>query len=186
MRFVRRVGGFFVNFPLALTILILALVIVHFLLAIVWPNLNVAAALAISDVTDPRSTLSALALGVAAVAAMVGGFAGVVVVFGLGSENDRFRLLRTKGGRRLRASWISVVLSSFAAAFGAVVSSVIVVASSIESGLWVLEFCLLVAAHAAIRLTALLAALTQIVDAVDREADRKTHEIPKASLIPQK
>jgi len=124
-----------------------------------------------------------LALGVAGVSAMVGGFAGVVVVFGLGSENDRFRLLRRKGSRRLRANWISVVLSSFAGAFGALIAAVIVVGFGAEAGMWVLEVCILVTAHAAIRLTGLLAGLAGIVDSEDEDHDRAVNTVRTSEII---
>ena len=186
MRYLRKVSGLFVDFPIAVSIVLVALVFGHLWLSQTFPRINIAAALAGSSLSDPRDTLTSLSLGVAGVSAMVGGFAGVVVVFGLGSENDRFRLLRQGGGRRLRASWISVVLSSFAAAFAAVVSAVMVVGFGIEPGMWVLEGCLLFAAHGAIRLTALLAGLAGIVDQSDKDADRAKRTTSIASLIPDK
>lgn len=186
MKALRRIGAWFADYPLAVSGFLIAVVLIHLWLATIFPSLNVAAALADSTIQDSSATLNELALGVAGVSAMVGGFAGVVVVFGLGSENDRFRLLRRSGGRRLRANWISVVLSSFAGAFGAVVSAVMVVAFAAEPAMWVLETCLLFAAHGAIRLTALLAGLAGIVDETDRDADRDSRVVPTASLMPDK
>lgn len=182
----KRIGGWFADYPLLVTVAIVAIVALHFRLAQIWPFLNVAATLANSDVPEPRDTLTALALGVASVAAMVGGFAGVVVVFGLGSEHDRFRLLRRAGKRRLRANWVSVVLSSFAGAFGAVIAAVMVVGFGVEPGMWALEVFLLFAAHGAIRLTALLAGLASIVDEGDTDADREANVVDNDTLIPHK
>lgn len=186
MKALRRFGSFFVNYPAAVSVLILVAVAAHFWLAQERPELNVARALAESAVPEPRETLMSLALGVAGVSAMVGGFAGVVVVFGLGTEHDRFRLLRRNGGSRLRASWISVVLSSFTGAFGAVVSAVMVVGFGVEPGMWVLEACLLFTAHGAVRLTVLLAGLARIVDEGDRDADRQKRTVKSTDLIPKK
>lgn len=183
MKALRAIGGWFANYPLFVSALIVATVVVHFLLARLWPVLNVAAALANTEATDAQDTLTSLALGFAGVSAMVGGFAGVVVVFGLGSENDRFRLLRRTGSRRLRANWISVVLSSFTGAFGALIAAVIVIGFGAEPGMWVLEVCLLMTAHAAIRLTCLLSGLAGIVDAEDIDEDRKGNVVPTAELI---
>ena len=179
----RVIGGWFANLPLFVTVLIVAIVTTHFFLAQRWPVLNVAAALAQTPAGDSQATLTSLALGVATVSAMVGGFAGVVVVFGLGSENDRFRLLRRKGSGRLRANWISVVLSSFSGAFGALVSAVIVVGFGAEPGMWVLEVCILVTAHAAIRLTCLLGGLAGIVDSEDEDKDRTSKTVRTADVI---
>lgn len=183
MKLLRNVGGWFANYPLFVSALIIGLVIAHFATSQSWPILNVAAALAATSAGDVQGTLTALALGVAGVSAMVGGFAGVVVVFGLGSENDRFRLLRREGSRRLRANWVSVVLSSFTGAFGALVAAVIVVGFGAEPGMWILEVCLLVTAHAAVRLTCLLAGLAGIVDAEDDDDARRNNIVPTADLI---
>lgn len=183
MKAIRAVGGWFANYPFFVTVFIVAVVVLHFFAAQRWTVLNIAAALAATAAGDPQDTLMSLALGVAGVSAMVGGFAGVVVVFGLGSENDRFRLLRRKGSRRLRANWVSVVLSSFTGAFGALVAAVIVVAFGAEPGMWVLEVCTLVTAHAAIRLTCLLAGLAGIVDSDDEDQARLANTVPTAHVI---
>lgn len=180
----KKIGGLFADYPLFVSVVVVALVGVHFWAAQVWPIVNVAQTLAQSQVPEPRDSLMQLALGVASVAAMVGGFAGVVVVFGLGSEHDRFRLLRLAGKRRLRANWVSVVLSSFAGAFGAVISAVVIVGFGVQPGIWTLEVCLLFAAHGAIRLTALLAGLAGIVDEGDQDNERKKKVVPTSTLIP--
>lgn len=183
MKLLRTVGGWFANYPLFVSVLIVGLVVAHFYASQTWTVLNVSAALANTSAGDVQGTLTALALGVAGVSAMVGGFAGVVVVFGLGSENDRFRLLRRKGSRRLRANWISVVLSSFTGAFGALVAAMIVVGFGAEPGMWVLEVCLLATAHAAIRLTCLLAGLAGIVDSEDEDHERSEKTVRTADII---
>lgn len=184
MKAIRTVGGWLTNYPLIVTGLICALVVAHFYAAQVWPWLNVPAALADTTAGDPQDTLMSLSIGVAGVSAMVGGFAGVVVVFGLGTENDRFRLLRRNGSRRLRANWVSVVLSSFTGAFGALISAVIVVAFGAQPGMWVLEACLFITAHAAIRLTALLAGLAGIVDSTDDDAERTKKTVKTKDVLP--
>jgi hypothetical protein len=183
MRVLNAIGGWFASFPLLVSSVLIALVAGHLALSQTYPTLNVAATLADTSASDPVDTLMSLALGVAGVSAMVGGFAGVVVVFGLGSENDRFRLLRRRGARRLRANWISVVLSSLTGAFGAVISAVVIVGFGAEFGLWVLEGCLLFTAHGAIRLTALLAGLAGIVDSQDEDAEQTAAAVSPEGLI---
>lgn len=182
----RTLADILTDYPSVVTVAIVALAALQLLVSLKLPYLNVAHALATSDVEDVRSALSSLALGVAGVSALVGGFAGVVVVFGLGTENDRFRLLRAQGGRRLRASWISVVLSSFASAFGAVIAAVTVVAFDPEVAMWILELCVAIAAHGAIRLTTLLAGLAKIVDSNDEDAATKERLEALGPLVPDK
>lgn len=186
MKAIRKIWNWLVNYPLFATISLFSVVAVHFVTSQRWGILNIALKLAKTSADDPEGILTSLALGVAGVSAMVGGFAGVVVIFGLGTENDRFRLLRTKGNQRLRANWISVVLSSFAGAFGAIAASVIVVGFNIQAGMWVLEVCALMAAHAAIRLTCLLAGLAKIVDGNDKEEEERRSSISTALVIPDK
>jgi hypothetical protein len=184
MKAVKKVGGMFANYPLFVSVLIIAAVTCHFFVSKEHPTINVAAALENTTAGDPQGTLTSLSLGVAGVSAMVGGFAGVVVIFGLGSENDRFRLLRRKGNRRLRANWISVVLSSFTGAFGALIAAVMVVGFGIEPGMWVLEGCVFFTAHAAIRLTALLGGLAGIVDSQDADAERTESMVATSEIFP--
>lgn len=182
----RRITGLVGDYPFATTLLIVALVGAHFVASILWPEVNVASALARTRAGDEQALLSELSIGVAGVSAMVGGFAGVVVVFGLGTETDHFRLLRTSGGSRLRANWLSVVMSSFAAAFGAVLAAVTVVAFDATTAMWILELCLLISAHAALRLTALLAGLAGLVDEQDAQKNFEERKTPIAGLIPPK
>jgi hypothetical protein len=186
MKVLRKIGGMFADFPLLVSAMITALVVAHFAVSQAFPVVNVALALSDTAASDPQDTLTSLSLGVAGVSAMVGGFAGVVVIFGLGSENDRFRLLRRRGHRRLRANWISVVLSSFMGAFGALVAAVIVVGFGAQPGMWVLEACLLFTAHAAIRLTALLGGLAGIVDSQDEDAERAANIVKTREIFPGK
>jgi hypothetical protein len=61
---------------------------------------------------DP-SGVSAVYLGLSAVAAISAGFAGVIIVFGLTSESTVFRNFRQDSGDRLSANWTSVIASAF-------------------------------------------------------------------------
>lgn len=63
---------------------------------------------------DP-SPVSAVYLGLSAVAAISAGFAGVIIVFGLTSESIVFRNFRRRSGTRLSANWTSVIASAFIA-----------------------------------------------------------------------
>jgi len=171
MKQIRRFGSWFVDYPTGANAVILASVVLHVVLANRWPDLDIAGRLADAALrASSDENLISLALGAASIAAMVGGFAGVVVIFGLGAEYDRFRVLRQRGGRRLRASWISVVLVSLSSAFASVMAAVVVVAFDASVGMWIFEAALLFSAHGAVRLTWLLARLAKLVDAADEDA----------------
>ncbi|MDF2991414.1 MAG: hypothetical protein K0S37_1928 [Microbacterium sp.] len=49
--------------------------------------------------------------------------------------------------------------------------------------MWVLEACLLVTAHAAIRLTSLLVGLAVVVDAEDRDSERENRVVATSALM---
>ena len=57
-----------------------------------------------------------LFLGTAAAAAILAGFAGVAVVFGLTADGDRVSVFRLEAGKSLRGTWTSTSLAGFAAA----------------------------------------------------------------------
>lgn len=111
--------------------------------------------------------ISAFAVEAAAVAGVVAGFAGVLVIFGLGTDSARFRILRQRGGGRLLANWTSVVAVSLLGAFAFVGSGLLVLADSKWLGLWLTEFAVLVTAHGAVRLVWLLRALASVVAGQD-------------------
>jgi hypothetical protein len=181
------IAGFLIDYPTAANALVLTLVIAHFYLAQTFPSWDVPGRLAAANgKTASLEDLTSIALGAASIAAMVGGFAGVVVIFGLGGEYDRFRVLRQKGGRRLRASWISVVLVSFTAAFGSLVAAIVCVAFTPYTGMWIFEASLLLAAHGAVRLTWLLSRLAILVDAADADASRLEQTASVDSMFPNR
>lgn len=183
-----RVVKWFLDHAMAVTALLLLLVIMHFVASIWITPLDVGR-LASGQATDATGNLISISLGMASVAAMVGGFAGVVVVFGLGVESDRFRLFRTLAGHSLRGNWTSVVLSPFAAAFGSLASAVVVLAGQPAAAIWLLEICCLVCLHAAVRLTVLLWALAILVDTDDQANQERAKESSVrdgAALVPKK
>ncbi len=106
---------------------------------------------------------------------MVGGFAGVVVVFGLSSDDERFRKVRLKAATSLQRNWTSVVTTPLVAAFGALVAATLARATWIDGAAWVFELCVLLAAHGAVRLVVVLFELVKVVHnsdlATQREAD---------------
>jgi hypothetical protein len=135
----------------------------------------------IDSVAEPDQVM-ALHLGIAALAAMVAGFSGVVVIFGLG-DSTRLRRLRQSGGRRLHANWISVVAVSFSAAFLSVACAGLALGGLPEPSLWVGLYAVLLAGHGAVRLVWLLGALAQVTRAEDDDKTRAENTVSSADLF---
>lgn len=114
----------------------------------------------------------AIYLGSASAAAIVAGFAGVVVVFGLTAGGSRFRQLRLHGAGSLTRNWTSASISGFAAAGLSLAAAVL---SGIDLGWispWLFEWSMLLLIHGTVRIMWLLRALMGVVYAEDAELDR--------------
>jgi hypothetical protein len=109
-----------------------------------------------------------LFLGAAGAAAMVAGFAGIIVVFALGSGSERFRTFRVQGSSPLRANWTSCMVAGLSSGLLAIISSILTLSERHFWG-WTFELSLLLLAHAALRLVWMLRVLARIVDAEDRD-----------------
>lgn len=120
-----------------------------------------------------RAEQVALHLGVVGAAAIVAGFAGVVVVFGLQSSGDRFSRFRLVAGESLRRNWTASISAGLVAAgLGLVAAVSAYVPWLILAGPWLLEAALLLTLHAGIRLVYLLHLLSGVV----REEDIARHK----------
>jgi hypothetical protein len=174
----RRFGSYVVDHPSFVTITLAVVVIAQFVLAKIWLPFIAPSSLfhAVKPIDLPTS-VSSLAIGVAGVAAMVGGFAGVVVVFGLSSNDVRFRKVRVKASTSLRRNWMSIVTTPLAAAFGAVIAATLASATWTGAALWVLEVCVLLALHGALRLVVLLSELVKVVHAGDEAEEISANTI---------
>jgi len=169
----RRLQAGFVDHPTVVTGLLAALVAAQFTIAALWvPQMDLSLLFGQLPVADLRSTLTQLALGLAGVAAMVGGFAGVVVVFGLSSEDARFREVRMKAATSLRRNWTSVVTTPLVAAFGSLVAAGAAGIGVFGVSVWILEICLLLAAHGSVRLVIILRELVTVVHRADEAAQK--------------
>lgn len=164
----RKLFSIFVDHPGVVTAAIMSLVAVQYTLSLIAsPSFSPGYLLLNSASSDTANAAMQIALGTAAVSAMVGGFAGVVVVFGLSSDDERFREVRQKASSSLRRNWRSVVSTPLLAAFGAIVAAWLAAVSLEPSALWVLELCILLAAHGAVRLVVVLFELVKVVHAAD-------------------
>ena len=104
-----------------------------------------------------------LFLGTAAAAAILAGFAGVVVVFGLTADGDRFRVFRLEAGKSLRGKWTSTSLAGFAAAGLSPGAAIAVVNGPDVAAPWLFELSLLLMAHGALRTVWILRELIVVV-----------------------
>jgi hypothetical protein len=125
---------------------------------------------------------SVLFLGAATVAAMVAGFAGVVVIFALGSGSERFRYMRIRGGLRLRSNWTSVVAVSFLAA-GLSVAAAFMRLTDIDGWIWAFEASALFLIHASCRLVWLLRQIASVVVSDDLDQHEENVRAPLDAVI---
>lgn len=115
----------------------------------------------------------AIYLGAASAAAIVAGFAGVVVVFGLTATGEKFRTLRLDAGKSLGSNWTSSSVSGFSAAGIALGSSIATATGFFFWSPWMLELSLLLLLHGTIRVIWLLRLLMKIVAAQDAAEAKK-------------
>lgn len=178
MNRIRAIGGHLLDRPSTVTIVIAVVVAAQFAVSKLWlPFLSPSTFFAAVKPEQLPATIGSLALGVAAVAAMVGGFAGVVVVFGLSSEDERFRLVRINASTSLRSNWMSIVTTPLAAAFGAILAAGFATALWAGAAIWILEVCFLLAAHGAVRLVVLLNELVRVVHFADEAAQKAANTL---------
>jgi hypothetical protein len=123
-------------------------------------------------------TVVSIYLGTAGAAALVAGFAGVVLVFTIGSQSPRVRMFRDEGGRSLQRSWIVVVAEPFVATLCGIVAAVTQLTAGRPVAPWLFELAVVLLAHGAARLLMLLRDLVQIVAADDYLIGQRERTVP--------
>lgn len=114
--------------------------------------------------------------------ALLAGFAGVVVVFGLTSNSARFRRFRKLAGASLKRNWSSVSASGFWA-MGLGFLALLMSSGNLDRiAVWVLELALLFLAHSSARLVWILNVLVQIVSKDDDAEDKKDRTLTTEQL----
>jgi hypothetical protein len=110
--------------------------------------------------------------------AVVSGFAGVVVVFGLSGTSEKFRKFRILGGKSLTRNWISTSSSALLASALALGAAIALYSGGGWLSPWLFEFGIVLIAHSSVRLLLLLRGLVGIVAADDvikeRAASKKS------------
>lgn len=107
--------------------------------------------------------VAAFYLGAAGSVAMVGGFAGIVVVFAMTQGLKRFAKLRAVGGESLETNWIHPISVSFLSAALLIAAAYSQMIGRDDQAAWLFELALLLALHGAIRLIWLLKNLIRAV-----------------------
>lgn len=180
----KAVGSFVLDHPSVVTIALCALVMTQAFVAHFWlPEIAAPVFFDRADDVSRPTSVADLAIGVAGVAAMVGGFAGVVVVFGLSSDDARFRKVRLRAATSLRRNWTSVVTTPLVAAFGAIIASGLATATELTAAIWILEVCVLLAAHGAVRLVVVLRELVKVVNASDEAANKEENTVDSDEFL---
>lgn len=114
-----------------------------------------------------------VSLAIVGTGALLAGFAGVVVVFGLQGNSERFRKLRRDGGKELQNNWSSMSSSGFWTMGLSIASSICYSAKWALPGGLLLELSLLILSHGSIRLIWMLKQLISVVSVEDEVADRR-------------
>lgn len=173
------VKGFLRGQPFWIDGTIVVLVAVHF--AATWldwiPNVWVA----FRDATN-QAAAQAIYLGTLGPAAIVAGFAGVVVVFGLTAPSDRFKAFRANAGRSLRRTWVASTLSGFEAVALSLGAAMLSVAGLTLLAPFAFEASCLLLLHGALRLIWILAQMIGIVRADDIVSTDKSKTVKLQSL----
>ncbi len=129
-----------------------------------------------------QSQAQAIYLGILGPAAIVAGFAGVVVVFGITASSERFRRFRAQAGRSLRRTWVSSSLSGFEAVALSVTAALLSVSGLLLAAPFAFEASLLLLLHGSIRLVWILSQMIGIVRADDVVATDKSNTFKLSNL----
>ncbi|MCU1584345.1 MAG: preprotein translocase subunit SecD [Microbacteriaceae bacterium] len=174
----KRIGRFLREQPFYVDLALLALVAVHFWATQMGRIPNVWGGLAVSS----QGPVQSLYLALLGPAAIVAGFAGVVVVFGLTATSARFQAFRASAGTSLTRTWVASTLAGFEAVVLLVAATVCSIASSAWLAPWLFELALLVMAHGAARLIWILSQLIRIVRADDIKSTDDANVYPVSDL----
>lgn len=173
------VKGFLRGQPFWIDAAILFLVTVHFVAT--WldrvPNVWVA-------FREPsnQGAAQAIYLGTLGPAAIVAGFAGVVVVFGLTASSERFKAFRASAGKSLRRTWVASTLSGFEAVALSLGAAMLSVAGLTLIAPFAFEASCLLMLHGSLRLLWILSQMIGIVRADDVVATDKSKTVKLSSL----
>jgi hypothetical protein len=177
----KAASGFFQDRPFATSGVIALLVTVHAVAGSIWLDSLVP----YTELASPGNTGTAvtLYLGTAAASAIVAGFAGVVIVFAVGSPLGRLKRFRHEAGGRLRANWLIVMVEPLTATLLGILASVLQLTGGRVVAPWFFELAICLLIHGASRLVWILGELIKIVGADDEESERAKRKVPLDDLF---
>lgn len=174
---------FWLNMPLFADLSLIAIVFAQYLFSEQFEWLNLPGLLAKSG---NQSDLISLTVAFSTVTAMIAGFAGVVIVLGLSSENEKFRAFRVAAGNNLRRNWISIAQNTFSSSFVSIICLLLVILGHSVLSMWFLEIAFVVAFSSTLRLLYLLKALAILVSSEDSKREKEQSATPVSQIIKQK
>jgi hypothetical protein len=178
------VTGWAADRPVQVTLTLTSLIAAHAVLATAFvPAMNPYKSIKIDSNTGTAVTLY---LGLAAAAAIVAGFAGVIMVFTIGSEIRRVRSFRFTAGKALQRSWMTAIVEPFLATFLGIIAAVTQMTSGKVIAPWLFELGVALLTHGSARLLWLLHELIEIVYADDHVTESKAEEVSADLLFPKK
>lgn len=134
---------------------------------------------ALPSTSDP-GRVEGLYTGALGTAAIVSGFSGVVVVFALTANGPRFQRLRVRGGKALKANWMSATNSGFIAVFAFTSATLSSLVGSERWAPYLFQAGFLLLIHSTIRLMWLLGELSDIVVAEDKDFLHQARQVNSA------
>lgn len=164
--------------PFYVTLVLLLLVLLHLAATIfslvpdVWATLQ----------ADLSSSI-AVYLGLSSGAAILAGFAGVIVMHGLTASSERFRKYRLAAGKTLYANWASISSAGFLSAALSLVAAIVAAGGAGMVGPWIFELALLCAAHGTLRLLWLLRTYFELQGYDDADEHARTSQASLGDLF---
>lgn len=116
---------------------------------------------------QPPERVETLYLSALGTAAIVSGFAGVVVIFALSASGRRFAVLRAKGGQALKSNWLSTTSSGLQAVLAFTLAEILSLIDHSFLSPYLFQVGLLLLIHSSVRLIWLLSELADVVVAED-------------------
>lgn len=158
--------------PTIVTVLIFAVVAVHFLCTAfeLVPNVW-------QPIIRKNEPPMDLYIAMLSVAALQASFAGVIIVFGLSTQPQAFRDLRVLAGKSLIDNWMSISYSGFISAGFALLASLAALIGYKQYAPWLFELSVLFCVHGVVRLLWLLKDLIRVVRNDDMRAAQKKNEL---------
>lgn len=172
--------NYLLNKPLFAVFLVSIVIAIQFAISREYPVLNLPRFL--SEKSDPADLIS-LTVALSTVSAIIAGFAGVVIVLGLSSENEKFRAFRLLAGNNLESNWTSIARNSFLSSFLGIGCLIFVLIGNEEFSMWVLEFAFLLALDATLRILYLLRTLAKLVSSQDRLNQNISNQTPVTQIV---